>query len=394
MTSFPIILIPPDLKLIEVTQPRQPILLKYKPTAPHPAQIKHVPHSPKKTSKSDLFKTLLITVALSLCLAHMLNIAFAIIIMIYLLWAIKIDAYNDNKSYPARLIKAQEEAKEIEKCNFQEKSRYKIDLDRYKEDFSEYELAFNNHQEELNTYLLPENVKKFRENLLLEYFRKTITPYILHEEERKNIKINTGISEKDFEIHLAKYFSIGEINTKTSVTTPIIGRNISGRTKYFPDFAYVHNSSGLCIDIEIDEPYIYVGNEPIHYIDIDENRNTAFLSMRWIVIRFAEVQVVKHPDRCCKLIAETIHAYLPSEELISKFSCVEDLPLVAQWTYQEAYDMAVESHRTTYICPDKIKQEKKRSDNTNKDSRCTRCNGTGYIAHFKHIERGRCFECN
>ena len=389
MTSFPIVLIPSDLKSIKVAQPQDPILLKFKPSAPSLPQVKHVLHPPKRTNKLTLFKGRLIAIALSLCVALVLNITIAIIIMICLLSMIEISVYEDNKSYPTRLIKAQEEAKEIKEWNFQEKSRYKIAFDRYQEDLSEYILVFDNYQEESITYLLPEKVENFRENLLSKYFERTSKTNISNNPPRK------GISEDDFRNYLVKYFSANRININVSVEKPYgAGNRIINRTSYYPDFAYIDESFGLCIDIEIDEPYTYIEKKPIHYIGTDEDRNTAFLSMRWIVIRFAEIQAVKYPDQCCKLIAETIHSYLPSEELISQFLYIEDLPLVAQWTYPEAIEMVSTSYRTTYICQDKIKQEKKLSSHPNQDINCTRCHGAGYIPAFRHIEGGRCFKCN
>lgn len=386
MTSFPIVLIPSDLESIKVAQPRHPLLSKHEPPTPLPAQIKQVPLPPQKINRSTFFKARLFTVFLSMCIAPMLNTIIAIVIMLCLLLVIQMTAYEDREIFPSRLIKARAEEKTIKESNSQERLRYKSDLERYEKDLSEYELALSNYQEELNTYLLPQTVRDFRENLLIEYFKRTGKSTIYHNQVRK------GISENDLKSYLIKYFSINKINIDVFVQKHTNNRRMS-TTCYFPDFTYVDKLSELCIDIEIDEPYTYIDRQPIHYIDTDKDRNTAFLSMRWIVIRFAEVQVVKYPDRCCKLIAETIHTYIPSEELVSQFSGTEDLPLVAQWNYNEALDMASNSYRTTYICSDKIKQEKKQSDNTNKDTTCRKCDGTGYIARFSHIERGRCFEC-
>src|SRR5690606_9268907 len=82
----------------------------------------------------------------------------------------------------------------------------------------------------------------------------------------------------------------------------------SHRNPFEPDFALIdeNNDINLFIDIEIDEPYDGITRQPIHYTNYNKQRDTFFKNRGWIVIRFAEYQVVKNTLGCCKFIVEVV----------------------------------------------------------------------------------------
>ncbi|MCY7283686.1 MAG: endonuclease domain-containing protein, partial [Cyanobacteria bacterium CAN_BIN43] len=107
----------------------------------------------------------------------------------------------------------------------------------------------------------------------------------------------------------------------------------------------------LYIDIEIDEPYAYNTKEPTHFLGAwkDDNRNNFFLSKGWLVIRFSEEQVVRHPQSCCKTIAQAIAEVLGDNSVLNQFATMPNLQTMQQWTQSEAEDMAANDYRDRYL---------------------------------------------
>lgn len=111
---------------------------------------------------------------------------------------------------------------------------------------------------------------------------------------------------------------------------------------FVPDFSYVDKQTGLCIDIEIDEPYTSESKIPIHCIGDDDYRNNYFLSKGWFVIRFAEIQIAKYPKQCCDFIQSAIEHITTGKE-------IESLNFqVKTWNIYEATEMAKMNFRNTY----------------------------------------------
>lgn len=130
-----------------------------------------------------------------------------------------------------------------------------------------------------------------RLELILEEIKFTINP----NKEIKNSK--RGIAEEYFENYLNKWF-------KNRVYKNYEFSDIEYTRGYCPDFI-IQEDSNLHIDIEIDEPYDFIGKKQIHYtvdnIHINTNRDSPFTNTcGWIVIRFAEEQVVRYPNECCR----------------------------------------------------------------------------------------------
>lgn len=115
---------------------------------------------------------------------------------------------------------------------------------------------------------------------------------------------------------------------------------------YYPDFIY-RDASGLCINIEIDEPYALRSHQPIHYRGQDEARNAFFLRQNWVVIRFTEEQVVRYPALCCKELAQLIYA-LNQQHYPVKF-LYDALPRQPRWDRQQAQHWATAQSRHRYL---------------------------------------------
>ncbi len=182
-----------------------------------------------------------------------------------------------------------------------------------------------------------EDVRQFQLELFCQVLRQTVTYDSVGREG-----IN-GASEDKFKKYLVKYFG-NSIFTEIQVKQPYSDR------PYEPDFAYIDHQSGLHIDIEIDEPYVYKSLDPIHYRDLDhdKNRNELFNRKGWVVIRFSEEQVVRQPDECCKEIVNVIYFLTNQSFFLDKFNSIDYLTRVPQWTKAEAEDMARKHYRDTY----------------------------------------------
>ena len=128
---------------------------------------------------------------------------------------------------------------------------------------------------------------------------------------------------------------------------------------YYPDFI-LEDDYGIYYDIEIDEPYTAKEKLPIHYIYDDDNNCDAYRNMilsdkGYVVIRFAESQIILHTKECIEyilLIRKQIHSM--HIESISKN--VIDFS-VAKWSYDEADNLANEDFRKEYL--DKIPKNNK-----------------------------------
>ncbi|PKQ70370.1 PDDEXK family nuclease [Raineya orbicola] len=157
-------------------------------------------------------------------------------------------------------------------------------------------------------------------------------------EEAKNE--NKGKSEAYFQKYLQKYFP-KQIYTDVALR---IGENF-----YFPDFALINRKHNLFVDIEIDEPYGFRGKS-IHTIGSDEPRNAFFVEKGWIVIRFAEEQVIREPLQCCGFIAQTLAKLVKDENLNEIAKNLPHLTLFPKmWNSREAQKMFENRYRDTYL---------------------------------------------
>jgi len=175
-----------------------------------------------------------------------------------------------------------------------------------------------------------------RERQLRQLLANKVVPW-----ERKSLA-QTGVSEQKFYQILQQIFS----NLKQGLEFEISGF----AHPYSADFALQHES-GLCIDIEIDEPYVGDTKAPHHCLDQgkDDLRNEFFTSGNWIVVRFSELQAVKYPQSCCKEIAKVLARVAGDRVALSKLQGVPDLPPDPMWTIKQAQKMARNDYRQTYL---------------------------------------------
>ncbi|WP_048752391.1 hypothetical protein, partial [Crocosphaera watsonii] len=120
---------------------------------------------------------------------------------------------------------------------------------------------------------------------------------------------------------------------------------------YSMDMAYIDEETGLSINIEIDEPYEGKKKQPHHCLDDDKDRkrNQFFTERNWVIVRFAEEQVVKNPQGCCRYLVEVIVYFTQDKSLLEKVQQFPALEPVKAWTVSEARQLAVWKHRETYL---------------------------------------------
>ena len=154
-----------------------------------------------------------------------------------------------------------------------------------------------------------------------------------------------GWSENKFFDVLNQYFS-GKLYRGYKLQNP----SYSEGYHYTADICYRDELLNLFIDIEIDEPYGYRSGNPIHGIDNnnEDERNQHFLRCGWFVVRFAEEQVVRYPQACCKTIAELI-AEITGEPIPAYLAIINPLPPINRWTTEEAFEMWKQQYRNTYL---------------------------------------------
>lgn len=159
-----------------------------------------------------------------------------------------------------------------------------------------------------------------------------------------------GYSEEYFEKTLSKYL----LNTIIISDAALF---ISESRQFEPDIALIYgNDYHINIDIEIDEPYSGYDRRPIHCKDnpADLYRDQIFINAGWIVIRFAEEQVVKSPLNCALIVARLLHA-IDSKYTINK-SILADIEksgevfcTISKWNTDEALSMAASNYREQYL---------------------------------------------
>jgi hypothetical protein len=153
-----------------------------------------------------------------------------------------------------------------------------------------------------------------------------------------------GASEEAFRKVLERFFP-ERVSTQLRLPIP----NWDGA--YSTDFTISFPSIGVWIDVEIDEPYDYKTSNPTHCADDerDRNRNSFFLKNNWIVVRFSEEQVVRHPESCCKEIASVIQIVTGMTMYSQALTPVPTLMPAPMWTFRQAKKMAKAKSRDRYL---------------------------------------------
>lgn len=220
---------------------------------------------------------------------------------------------------------------------------YNIECIKYRRDKENYTITENMSFDEFNKYE--------RKRLIKANLSQTKMPSI-------EVDYKKGASHNYFKRHLKNRF--GDLIIE-DVTLPWEQKYLDytyfdfdekART-FIPDFAYVHSETRLCIAIEIDEPYTLSDNTPIH-LD-DSKRNLFFNKYNWIVIRFAEEQVILNPNDCCSLIQNVVDLILNEATFKDVADCESLVPKIMKWTNETIGYLIQKNHRLILL--DKMKDK-------------------------------------
>jgi hypothetical protein len=134
---------------------------------------------------------------------------------------------------------------------------------------------------------------------------------------------------------------------------------------YVCDLAYVNQVEKVFIDIEIDEPYIAGKDKPIHYGDIDDERNLFFTTHGWFVVRFAEEQIVRYPNKCIAFL-ESFIRYISDYRTKETFTPIDGLLQIKSWSYEQAVLYVKSRYREKYLNVDFTEFQKAQSESLRK----------------------------
>lgn len=139
-----------------------------------------------------------------------------------------------------------------------------------------------------------------------------------------------------------------EVKTRVRLAGP------TGMPYFEPDLVVVHRNARLRLHlaIEIDVPYDAEGlprntcdaQGPPHAL-----RDRQMAARGWVIVRFAEEQVVRDPGGCCRYIAEVLRALTPSWTLPPEIEAVPMLEALACWSEAEARAWAAAARRERYL---------------------------------------------
>lgn len=234
------------------------------------------------------------------------------------------------------------------------RSQYLINLKEYQ---LKLQLAENNYQESLAEYNLKkqsfesdrkavenENLHRQSEDFIVAYRKERIESFFSKSEKPKILKTQTdkSVTHAFFLEHLKLFFQY-----------PIYD-NLYFENSYFenlkniPDYVLYENNLNLFIDIEIDEPYIGSEGIPIHFTrGNDQDRDNYFTKKKWIVIRFAEIQIIENPVGCCALINDVI---LNIKKATPQYAENQNrINFTNDWNIDEAHQLAFSRFRNTYL---------------------------------------------
>lgn len=215
-----------------------------------------------------------------------------------------------------------------------------------------------NNEEKSSKDIIPSKLNFEEKYLIMNYIPNTnwvqknkekIFPYVTIPKAGTSVLLPrpgklkaSGVSEADFKVKLLDFFGKSLLSQHFLVFK-------GAKNDYEPDFIFQDVESGLLIDIEIDEPYSGKNRKPMHYegsADID--RDHYFNKNGWVVVRFAEEQVVKNPKECLYYLSQIIDSLI-STSFSKQISYVGPLEKVKRWTYEEAEQMAKDFYREKYL---------------------------------------------
>lgn len=253
------------------------------------------------------------------------------------------------------------------------RSQYLINLKDYQ---LKLQLVENNYEKNLTEYNLKkqsfesdrkavenENLHRQSEDFIVDYRKRRIQSFFLKSEKPKKLKTETekSVTHAFFLEHLKLFF---QYHIHENV---YIENSNFENLKYIPDYVIYDNNLNLFIDIEIDEPYIGSEGIPMHFTKgNDQDRDNYFTKKKWIVIRFAEIQVIENPQGCCALINDVL---LNIKKATPQYAENQNrINFTNDWNKDEAHQLAFSRFRNTYLphyMAKNLELEKLETDNYN-----------------------------
>ena len=230
---------------------------------------------------------------------------------------------------------------EIEYKKYEEAIRLKDDEYRnqllvYNLKKHSYEIDCENAKNENLVRQSEEYINTYRYEQLLTFLKKSEKPNILKKEFSKSV---THSYFKNFLILTFGNKVYDNFFLKDTTYVDLI---------YIPDYTIHEHELNLYIDIEIDEPYIGVDGTPLHFINSnDDKRDDFFTRKKWLVIRFAEIQIINNPLACCDLISEMIMNLKSSK--LNDLSTLSNIEIIHSWSKEDAHKFAFNRYRSSYL---------------------------------------------
>jgi very-short-patch-repair endonuclease len=270
---------------------------------------------PENTNEFLLY---IVFIIIGIVLSFYLKIPFGLLIVF---WGIYLVYTNPSKK--SYLKKVNEYQKNKTNYEFQLK-KYNNEISLNEEDF----LTLKN-KEKISSIL-----RKYRYSIGTDYIKG-----LSHEFFLKKLILHFGSKHNN---------SKGILESLTYLNNNFVYGN--PLRPYVSDFAYVNDEIGLVLLIEIDEPYTIQNKEPIHLND--DVRNSFFLELNWVIIRFSEEQILTYANECCNFISELI---LKFEEPCDKSFFSYTLPYIERWNDFNIYRLINSNYRENYL---KMNQDK------------------------------------
>ena len=242
----------------------------------------------------------------------------------------------------------------VSRYNFVRSSEMKLQQKEYLDKSALYEKHHADYEDALADY--ETKLAFFINHSRTDYIRYLLSNYLEDytppEVEKNTTEVRKGPAEELFIQYLRTtlgddYEMLDDIKTKHTFKD-------GGDYYFYPDVALRHRATGLMVDIEIDEPYVAKTGQPIHGKNDDSSsdaffdsaRNEALTSDSWVLIRFAEEQIVRFPAICLSFI-ETI-----CSGILNHVGC--ERPYLEGfvnkvWSYFDARSMAEINYRQTYL---------------------------------------------
>ncbi len=330
MISYPIIKIPRSI--IDA--------LKSSPFLPNTPAIPIHPSGPAEPSKPQNYSFSGCMIVFSLIMGAIVVFAFDIFDG---LWFIKIFGILSASFFLfigianlSSVTEANENYPHVLSEYSQKKRIYERELSDYNEKMKKYQQECEAHRLKVSQVLDSYQTIAHRKSAVLERLKENKN--FLSENSTSTIN-KVGRTEEEFYYKLINHFGNNiYINLGFAVA--------KSENLVVPDYIYFDPNSNLLIDIEIDEPYEIESGKPIHYVGIDNWRDSYFLSRDFIVVRFAEEQVVKYPGNCCEVIQYLVETILSGKQVEIERSFT--MPSIKQWTEEEAHTMAYQKYRDHY----------------------------------------------